>query len=97
VILTLIRSPKANSFAERSVRTVRHEVLDLTLVLGRRHLDQLLAAYECHYNSQRPHRGLNLKVPECRHPVAPLDEAPSIERHDVLGGLIHEYHAVAAL
>jgi hypothetical protein len=35
-------------------------------------------------------------VPECRHPVAPLDEAPSIERHDVLGGLIHEYHAVAA-
>jgi putative transposase len=96
VILTPIGSPKANSFAERSVRTVRHEVLDLTLVFGRRHLDQLLAAYECHYNSQRPHRGLDLKVPECRHPVAPLDEAPSIERHDVLGGLIHEYHAVAA-
>jgi transposase InsO family protein len=96
VILTPIRSPKANSFAERSVRTVRHEVLDLTLVFGRRHLDQLLAAYECHYNSQRPHRGLDLKVPECRHPVAPLDEAPSIERHDVLGGLIHEYHAMAA-
>jgi hypothetical protein len=48
------------------------------------------------YNSQRPDRGLDLKVPECRHPVAPLNEAPSIERHDVLGGLIHEYHAVAA-
>ena len=96
VILTPIRSPKANSFAERSVRTVRHEVLDLTLVLGRRHLDRLLAAYECHYNSQRPHRGLDLKVPECLHPVAPVDEVPQIERHDVLGGLIHEYHAVPA-
>ena len=76
------------------MRTVRHEVLDLTLVLGRRHLDRLLAAYECHYNSQRPHRGLDLKVPECLHPVAPVDEVPRIERHDVLGGLIHEYHAV---
>ncbi len=96
VILTPIRSPKANSFAERSVRTVRHEVLDLTLVLGRRHLDRLLAAYECHYNSQRPHRGLGLRVPECLHPVAPVDEVPRIERHDVLGGLIHEYHAVPA-
>ncbi len=62
VILTPIRSPKANSFAERSVRTVRHEVLDLTLVLGQRHLDRLLAAYECHYNSQRPHRGLDLNA-----------------------------------
>ena len=96
VILTPIRSPKANSFAERSVRTVRHEVLDLTLVLGRRHLHQLLAAYERHYNSQRPHRGLDLRVPECIHPVAPVNEVPQIERHNVLGGLIHEYHAVIA-
>jgi len=95
VILTPIRSPKANSFAERSVRTVRHEVLDLTLVLGRRHLDQILAAYERHYNSQRPHRGLDLRVPES-YPVAPVDEVPQIERHDILGGLIHEYHAVTA-
>ncbi len=96
MMLTPIRSPKANSFAERSVRTVRHEVLDLTLVLGRRHLDRLLAAYECHYNSQRPHRGLDLRVPECSDQVAPVKKVPSIERHDVLGGLIHEYHAVAA-
>lgn len=96
VILTPTRSPKANSFAERSVRTVRHEVLDLTLVHGRRHLDRLLAAYERHYNSQGPHRGLDLKVPECSRPVAPVDEVPSIERRDVLGGLIHEYHVVAA-
>lgn len=96
VILTPIRSPKANAFAERSVRSVRHEVLDLTLVHGRRHLNRLLAAYERYYNSQRPHRGLDLRVPECSRPVAPVDEVPSIERRDVLGGLIHEYHAVAA-
>jgi hypothetical protein len=39
---------------------------------------------------------LDLRVPECFHPVAPVDEVPQIERRDVLGGLIHEYHAVAA-
>ena len=38
VILTPIRSPKANSFAERVVKTVRSEILDWTLIHGRRHL-----------------------------------------------------------
>jgi hypothetical protein len=33
---------RANAFAERFVRTLRHEVLDLTLVFGRRNLDQIL-------------------------------------------------------
>lgn len=36
VILTPIRSPKANSFAERLVKTVRSEILDWTLIQGRR-------------------------------------------------------------
>jgi transposase InsO family protein len=58
VILTPIRAPKANAFAERWVRTVRAEILDWTLVLGRRHLDRLLARYASRYNSHRPHRGI---------------------------------------
>src|SRR5450756_579976 len=54
VIRTPIRSPQANAFAERFVRSVRHEVLDLTLICGRRHLDHVLRRYAEHYNAQRP-------------------------------------------
>ncbi len=96
VILTPIRSPKANAFAERCVKTLRSEVLDWTLILGRRHLDRVLRSYACHYNAQRPHRGLGLRTPESRYDVDPVETVPEIERRDLVGGLIHEYHAVAA-
>jgi hypothetical protein len=96
VILTPIRSPKANSFAERVVKTVRLEILDWTLILGRRHLDRVLRTYASHYNAERPHRGLELAVPENRSPIDPVNEFPEIGRRDLIGGLIREYHAVAS-
>jgi hypothetical protein len=47
-------------------------------------------------NGHRPHRGLGLAVPT--HPENSSDDtaAGHIVRHDVLGGLIHEYERVAA-
>ena len=96
VILTPIRSPKANAFAERCVKTLRSEVLDWTLILGRRHLDRVLRCYVCHYNAQRPHRGLELRAPESSGDVDSVETPPEIQRRDLLGGLIREYHAFAA-
>jgi len=98
VLCTPIRAPKANAHAERWVQTTRTECLDWTLVLGRRHLLRLLSAYVRHYNQQRPHRGLALAAPE---PEAgerkSLHVNPrEVRRRDVLAGLIHEYHEVAA-
>ncbi len=77
------------------MRTIRQDLLDWTLVLGRRHLDRILRRYVKHYNAERPHRGLELAIPDGPTPIQ-TGFFTKIERRDVLGGLIHEYHAVAA-
>ena len=95
VIKTPVRSPRADAYAERFVRTVRRECLDWTLVLGRRHLEETLTEYLRHYNEHRPHRGLGLEAPVPGHTTVPSPLA-NIARRSVLGGLIHEYHQLAA-
>ncbi len=96
VILTPIRAPNANAYAERVIETIRAECLDWSLILGRRHLDQTLRTYAEHYNSRRPHRALSLATPiaAARDPV-PIHPG-NVRRRDLLGGLIHEYHGLAA-
>jgi hypothetical protein len=91
------RAPKANAFAERWVRTVRTECLDWLLIWNRRHLENVLAAYVEHYNTARPHRGINLGVPVTHDEPTPTSVAQieRIERVDVLDGLVHEYHHAA--
>jgi hypothetical protein len=75
---------------------VRAECLDWTLVCGRRHLLRLLRGYVRHSSQQRPHRGLALAVPEEREQRSPRADLREVGCRDVLGGLIHEYHEVAA-
>jgi len=94
VIRTPIRAPQANAYAERFIRTVRHECLDWLLILGRRHLEHVLSTYVTHYNCERPHRALAL-VPPGTISSRDSPAAATIERHDLLGGLIHEYRAAA--
>jgi transposase InsO family protein len=96
VIRTPVRAPKANAHAERVIEKIRAECLDWTLVLGRRHLDRTLRTYAEHYNRQRPHRALGL-APPLAAAAEPIQVSPrDVRRRDLLGGLIHEYHGVAA-
>jgi transposase InsO family protein len=92
-IRTPVRSPRANAYAERFVRTIRQECLDHLLVVSRRHLDQVLAEFVRHYNDARPHRGLQLAQPIPR-PGTVIDDGTVIGT-DVLGGIIHEYERAA--
>jgi putative transposase len=96
VIKTPVRSPRANAFAERWVRTVRTECLDWFIILGDSHLERVLGEYVCHYNRQRPHRGIDLQVPVPDEGTVATPELQGIHRQDILGGLIHEYHRAAA-
>jgi len=92
VIRTPVQAPNANAHAERWVRTIRADCLDRILILGRRHLEQVLCVYGPHYNEHRPHRALNLLPPSGRDPT-PLKALNRLQRRDLLGGLIHEYEA----
>ena len=96
IIRTPWRAPRANAYAERFVRTVRTECLDRIFVLSERHLESVLKAYLKHYNQERPHRGLDLRIPEGGPPIGIAGAAGPIVRRDRLGGLIHEYHRKAA-
>jgi putative transposase len=64
VLVTPVRAPNANAYAERWVHTVRAECLDWLLIVGRGHLEQILRVYVRHYNTHRPHRALGLQPPD---------------------------------
>ena len=94
---TPLRAPRANAVAERWVGTVRRECLDWLLILGRRHLEQVLREYMEHYNAARPHRALQLRAPLARgQPTRRAAGADGVIRRDRLGGLLHEYEPLAA-
>jgi transposase InsO family protein len=108
ILKTPFRTPNANAFAERFVRTVRSECLDHLLVVNERHLEHILRSYARHYNGHRPHQGIaqEIPAPEETAPLAVVTtidsrhrhhrhRPPRIRRRDRLSGLIHEYEFAA--
>ena len=93
IVRTPYRSPTANAYAERWVRSVRAECLDHVLIVNEAHLRHVLAGYVAHDNRARPHRGLDQQTPI---PHVPGEPRGAVRRRDVLGGLIHEYDREAA-
>ena len=87
-------APRANAFAERWVRSVRHELLDRRIIWNERQLRALLGQYVAHYNEHRPHRSLGQRAP-ASDVVAVIGLAEPIQRHATCGGLLNEYRTAA--
>ena len=88
VVQTPYRAPNANAFAERFVRSIKHECLNRVIPFGERHLRRTIAEYVEHYHRERNHQGLDNAL---------IDGAPQVEgvarirRRPRLGGLLNYY------
>ena len=85
----------ANAYAERWVRTLRHELLDRTIIWNDKQLRALLVEYIEHYNQHRPHRGIDQRAPNDTADAVPIRQGQRIERRTACGGLINEYRTAA--
>ena len=94
VLLSAPQAPRMNAIMERWVGSVRRELLDRILIMNERHLRKVLAEYEAHFNTCRPHQALNQASP-LRALPDPVDAEIRVTRRDRLGGLLHEYAQVA--
>ena len=95
IVKTPVRAPRAKTICERVIGTIGRECLDRMLILGRRHLEAVLAEYVEHDNSHRPH--LSRPTPpgctRCAPPTIGDVGVATLRRADRLGGLIDESHS----
>ena len=98
VLKTPIRTPVADTFAERWIGTLRRELLDHTIIWNQRQLERLVTDYIDYYNTHRPHRSLDQRPPrdsDLRESARPDPAQLRIVRSTRCDGLINEYRNAA--
>ena len=88
------RSPNLNAYAERFVRSIKHECLDRLILFGEKSLRYVLREYISHYHAERNHQGIGNAIP---FPDERLMKSGKIIKSQRLGGLLNFYHGRCAL
>ena len=92
VVLTPVRAPNANAYAERFVRSINEECLDRMIPLGERHFRRAVREFVAHYHGERNHQGLQNRLIT----GAPaIDTFGRVRRRSRLGGLLNYYERAA--
>ena len=95
VLRTPIAAPRANATCERFIGSMRRECLDHYLILSEAHLRRIVKEYVVYFNTERPHQGLDQRVPDPSNYISPSGSQKIIGQ-PILGGLHHAYRRLAA-
>jgi putative transposase len=90
-----IKAPKANSFVESYISSVRRETLNHFVCFSRRQLDYILSVWRDHYQQRRPHRGVGRDNTVLDENFVPQTEG-RIRCRSELGGILKSYYREAA-
>jgi len=89
-------SPNLNAHAERFIQTIQTECLDRFIVMGCGHLDHLTSEYMVHYNNERPHSGIEHRVPDWEdRPIRLANPDGEVRCRTRLGGVLRCYEKAA--
>ncbi len=91
------RSPNLNAFAERFVRSIKHDCLNHLIFVGEASLRRTLNEYLAHYHKERNHQGLGNDIPFPEPAIAKNEyDNGHVAKKSRLGGLLNFYHCQAA-
>ncbi len=88
------RSPLANAYAERFVRTAKESCLNRMIFFGEDSLRRAVNEFLAHYHHERNHQGLGNRLIDPREEVGATDG--SVTCRERLGGLLRYYYRQAA-
>ena len=85
VLLTPVRAPNANAYAEHFVRSIKEECLDRMMPMGERHFRRAVREFVAHYYAERNHQRLQNRLITG---AAALGTVGRVRRRSRLGGLV---------
>ena len=92
MVQTPFQAPNANAYAERFVRSIKHQCLNRVIPFGERHLRLTIAEFVEHYHGERNHQGHGNELIDG---ALVVERVGRIRRRQRLGGLLN-YYARAA-